>query len=82
LSPHDELIAAIATWSVAAGDGLRRDTLLITSGRLDSVALFQLLLWIEERVGRPIDVTAVDMGAEWNTVDAIVAYVAREQKRR
>lgn len=78
-STHDELIRAISSWSVAAGDGLRRDTSLIASGRLDSTVLFQLLFWIEERIGRPIDVTAVDMRAEWDTVDAIVAYVERER---
>ena len=80
-SPHDELIHAISSWSIAAGDGVRRDTSLIVSGRLDSMALFQLLLWIEERIGRAIDVTAVDMGSEWDTVDAIVAYVERERRR-
>jgi acyl carrier protein len=81
-SPHDDLIAAISSWSMTAGNGLGRDTSLIASGRLDSTALFQLLFWIEERVGRPIDVTAVDMSAEWDTVDAIVSYVARERKPR
>lgn len=77
---HEELMAAFATWSPALAQDVARDTPLLTSGRLDSLALFQLLLWIEGKIGRPIDVTAIDMPAQWNTVDMIVAYVEREKR--
>lgn len=80
MSPHDELIAAFSTWSPALAQDVARDTPLLTSGRLDSLAVFQLLVWIEERVGRPIDVTAIDMPAQWNTVNDIVAFVERERR--
>jgi acyl carrier protein len=81
MAQHDELLAALAVWNPTLADGIGRDTPLLTSGRIDSVALFQLLLWIEERIGRPIDVTAIDMPAAWNTVDMILAFVAREKSR-
>ncbi len=77
---HEELISAFATWSPSLARDVARETPLLTSGRLDSVALFQLLLWIEGRIGRPIDVTSVDMPAEWNTVNMIVSYVEREKR--
>lgn len=80
LSPHDDLIAAFSTWSPALSHDVARDTPLLTSGRLDSTAVFQLLLWIEERVGHPIDVTAVDMPVQWDTVDAIIAFIDRERR--
>jgi acyl carrier protein len=80
VSPHDDLITAFATWSPALAQDIARDTPLLTSGRLDSMAVFQLLLWIEARVGHAIDVTAIDMPAQWNTVDAIVAFVEREHR--
>jgi acyl carrier protein len=80
MARHDELIAALSAWSPALADGLARDTPLLTSGRLDSVALFQLLLWIEGQIGRPIDVTAIDMPSQWDTVDMIVAFVQREER--
>jgi acyl carrier protein len=80
-SPHDELIAAFATWSPLLVDGIARDTPLITSGRLDSMAVFQLLLWIEQRAGHAIDVTTIDMPAQWNTVNDIIAFVERERGR-
>jgi acyl carrier protein len=79
VTPHDELIAALGTWSPNLAD-IARDTPLLTSGRLDSVALFQLLLWIEGRIGRPIDVTSIDMPARWDTVDMIVAFVEEEKR--
>ena len=77
---HEELRSAFAAWSPALARDVARETPLLTSGRLDSVALFQLLLWIEGKIGRPIDVTAVDMPAQWNTVDMIVSYVEREKR--
>jgi acyl carrier protein len=76
---HDELITAFATWSPNLAQDVARDTPLLTSGRLDSVALFQLLLWIEGRIGRPIDVTTIDMPARWDTVDMIIAFVEQEK---
>jgi acyl carrier protein len=80
LSPHDELIAAFATWSPALTQDVTRDTPLLTSGRLDSMAVFQLLMWIEARIGHPLDVTAIDMPAQWNTVNDIIAFVEMERR--
>ena len=80
MTPHDELIAAFATWSPALARDVARDTPLLSSGRLDSVALFQLLLWIEGQIGRPIDVTAIDMPSQWDTVNMIIAFVEREKR--
>jgi acyl carrier protein len=79
-SAHDELIAAFATWSPSLAQDIARDTPLLTSGRLDSVAVFQLLLWIEERVGHSIDVTTIDMPSRWDTVNDIVAFVDGERR--
>ena len=79
MSPHDELISAFATWSPGLAHDVAHDTPLLTSGRLDSMAVFQLLLWIESRVGHPIDVTAIDMPAQWNTVNDIIAFVEKER---
>ena len=78
---YDELKKALAGWSPSLGDGVAHDTPLLTSGRLDSVALFQLLLWIEKKVGHSIEVTAIDMQAEWDTMDSIIAFIEREKSR-
>jgi acyl carrier protein len=46
-------------------------------GRLDSLALFNLVLWIEERIGAPIDPTAIDVAQEWRSVRDLLAFVVR-----
>jgi acyl carrier protein len=44
------------------------------------MGLFQLLVWIEQKTGRAIDATAIDMVAQWDTVNAVVAFVERERR--
>ncbi len=79
---HDELIRAIGEWNPALAGAVQRETPLLSSGSLDSLGLFQLLVWIEQETGRAIDATAIDMTAEWDTVNAIVAFVERERSAR
>lgn len=49
---------------------------LFEMGLLDSLALFNLVLWIEERTGAPIDPTALDIAQEWGSVRDILAFVS------
>lgn len=79
---RDELIAAISEWDQQTSELVRTDTPLITSARLDSLNLVRLLLWIEKKVGRQLDATTIDLAAEWDTVDAIVAFIERERAPR
>jgi len=74
---HDDLIAAIVDWNPLLAGSLERTTPLITSARLDSLGLVRLVMWIEEHVGQPIDVTAIDMRQEWDDVDSIIRFVQR-----
>ena len=53
----------------------KNDTSLIRSGLLDSLALFNLALWVEREAGRPFDVTTLDLSREWDTVAGIVGFV-------
>jgi acyl carrier protein len=56
---------------------------LIRSGLLDSLALFQLSLWIEGEVGAPIDPDEIDLVEEWDTPNDIARFIAnRRDKRR
>jgi acyl carrier protein len=79
---HDELIRAIGEWNPSLDGNVARDTPLLSSGRLDSLGLFQLLVWIEQQTGHAIDATAIDMATEWDTVNAIVAFVERKRGSR
>jgi len=74
---REELLEALTEWNVLPPDGIDEHAPLISSGLLDSVALFNLLLWIEERVGQPVDPTTLDIAREWDTVETIIAFVER-----
>ncbi len=52
-------------------------TPLLTSGLLDSVALIDLMTWMQQEVGTAIDLDAIENPlTEWNTVGDIVNFVA------
>ena len=55
---------------------------LIGSGRLDSLGLFKLALFVEQEVGREIDIAAFDLAKEWNTIDDIVQFIAVQRASR
>jgi acyl carrier protein len=74
MSIRDELIGAIQSWGVDLGD-IKDDTPLIGSGLFDSLALFNLVVWIEKKIGEPVEPTAFDLLAEWNTVADVVNFV-------
>jgi hypothetical protein len=75
-----ELLEAFESWGVGAYSELQGVS-LIKSGRLDSVALFNLALWIEEKIGRPLDPSSFDMPDAWDTADSIIEFIARAQQR-
>ena len=79
MSLQRELIAEIETWDIGLRTRVLHDTPLIGSGVFDSMALFNLLHWVEERVGAPIDPTAFDLITEWQTVDRVVEFVERHR---
>jgi acyl carrier protein len=68
----------LATGRVREAD-LAADAPLITSGLVNSVALFGLAVWIEEEIGHPVEITAVDLPGEWDTMGAILAFIERHR---
>ena len=54
---------------------LNNSTPLITSGLLESLYLLELAVLIEEEVGSPLDLTALDFVKEWDTIDGITTFV-------
>ena len=73
-----ELLEALRAWLPTLSD-LAADTPLFESGRLDSMALLNLVIWIEERSGHAVDVAGLDPAAEWPTVTEILRYVERRR---
>ena len=77
---EQELLGRLEKWLPAVGP-IGRDTPLIQSGLLDSLALFNVAMWVEEQMGDPIDVTTVDLPTEWNTVAGIISFIQNRRSR-
>jgi acyl carrier protein len=72
---RDELLRFLADQGVELPDEGDAAPLL-EMGLLDSLALFNLALWIEEHTGAPVDPTAFEVEKEWGSVRAILAFVS------
>ena len=53
---------------------------LATSGLFDSSALFNLVLWVEEKIGTPVDPTTFDLVKEWDTVTDVVSFIGKNRR--
>ncbi len=83
LSLRDELLDFLVEQGLEMSGASADAEPLFESGLLDSQALFNLVLWAEERIGTPIDPTALDLARDWATVSDIVRFIgARERGRR
>jgi len=54
---------------------------LIQSGILDSTALFELTLWVEDHVAPGTDLTTFDLAEEWDTIAKLLAFIERHAQR-
>ena len=77
---REQLLEVIRSWNLELEGPLSDDTSLITSGMFDSQALFNLMVWIEAQIGRPIDPASLDFVAEWNTIGDIVRFIERTRR--
>jgi len=74
---RDELRVLIGASKHRPGELIDDDTSLIASGILDSLALFRLVVWIEEKIGRNVDPTSMDLVRECDSVRRILDFVRR-----
>jgi acyl carrier protein len=58
---------------------LTETTSLIRSGLVDSTRLLELALFVEQEIGRPLDLSTVDLEREWDTVGAILRFIEMVQ---
>ena len=76
---RDELVRVIEASGATLPSDLDDHTSLIRSGLLDSTALFDLALWIEERVPPGLDLTSFELAEEWDTLAKLQAFIARHR---
>jgi len=79
---RDEIRRVIEESGVVLAPDLDDDASLIRSGVLDSTALFQLVLWAEERTGGGLDLTTFELAEDWDTVAKLAAFIAARSNGR
>ena len=72
---REKLIAVIEASDTDWEGELEDNASLIRSGRLDSLGLFNVTLFVEREIGRPMDFTAFDLAKEWDTVSDILNFI-------
>ena len=82
MTVRDEVIEFIHSCGLEGLGEISGDTALFSSGLLDSLALFSLVAWVEERIGVPLDPTALDLLVEWGTVDELSRFVETRRGSR
>ena len=75
-----ELLRVIGQSGASVPDDVRDDASLIRSGLLDSTALFELAVWIEERIAPGLDLTTFDLAEEWDTLAKLMRFVERYRR--
>ena len=72
---RDEIRKLILEFAPERAVALADDTPLITSGLMESVTLLNVALWVETKVGSEVDITSLDLAAEWDSVSDILTFV-------
>lgn len=79
MSLRDQLIELIDGSGMEPSQALKDDTSLITSGLIDSMGLFNLVVWIEGKIDSKIDFTEIDVSKELDTIADILIFVEKHR---
>jgi hypothetical protein len=74
---REELRALLLECEVGSDEPLCDETPLVSSGLLDSLALFRVALWVEAQIGNPVDPSTFDLAREWDSIEAILEFIDR-----
>lgn len=74
---RDELARVLTAAGTRVPAGFADDTSLIRSGLVESTVLFELSLWVEERIGRELDLRSFDLVEEWDTPAGLEDFIRR-----
>lgn len=81
MSLHDRLVTFIKELNLELNGELKDDTSLIKSGLFDSLALFNLAVWVEQEINLNLDLTAFDLVKEWDTIADVLNFIERHHYR-
>jgi acyl carrier protein len=80
MSLRDRLVDLLEEGNPDPGFEWKDDTPLISSGLIDSLALFRLALWIEKETGSKLDLTTIAPLKEWDTIADILHFIETRPK--
>lgn len=72
---REKLIRAIVPADPDAIGELTETSSLIRSGLIDSQGLLNIALFVEREIGRPVDLTAIDLVSEWDTIGDVIRFI-------
>ena len=72
---REKLIRAIVPADPDAIGELTETSSLIRSGLVDSQGLLNMALLVEREIGRPVDLTAIDLVSEWDTIADVIRFI-------
>jgi acyl carrier protein len=76
---REQLRALIDELARPDGEPIDDDAPLISSGRLESIALLNVALWVEEQIDAAVEITSFDLAAEWDSVAQILEFVEKHR---
>jgi acyl carrier protein len=76
---REQLRALIAEFARPEDGAIDDDTPLISSARVESIALLNVALWVEEQVDATVEITSFDLAMEWDTVAQILDFVEKHR---
>ncbi|HEY7140317.1 MAG TPA: hypothetical protein VIE44_09485 [Methylomirabilota bacterium] len=76
-----ELRTLIVNGSPGLDGSLSDGASLIASGLVESTTLVSVALWVEDRIGREMNLADFDLAVEWDSIDAILDFVQRHAAR-
>jgi len=81
MSLRDELRSFLVEQGVTLSGHDDTEDLFESCG-LDSLALFNLVLWVEEKIGEPVDPTQFELMREWSSVRGVLEFVRARGRSR
>lgn len=76
---REELVNLLNGGKVDPEFNLTDDTPLISSGQIDSLALFNLAVWIEKEMNTNLDLSTLDPLREWDTISNILDFIGKKR---
>jgi len=77
---REHLVALIAEFAGHEGGPIDDDTPLISSALVESIALLNVALWVEEQIDAAVEIASFDLAAEWDTVAQILDFVEKHRR--